>query len=367
MAISFSGISSNLTLTSQVGDIKVSCGIHESVHVEMCNPGGSVVLAERFYAVSGWVTLHGIGELCESALRERGISFGEFELSATADGEQATAVLRLIYCDRFTPYSDNAVFFSENFLTTCNIRRIPRGSDTTLALFAKSGETLKWRLAVPLRDPSTGALRVATWQYPTPSRIVADGVYFINVLWTHVLSAVRALFPTEQPEVGQFTVFCGQRSVTFFIDASLRASDTFHFRNCFNIREAVTLPTLSTAKTVVEQSLAVVNGQTRHYNRHATQAFEVECGPLLMQEALWLEQLVTSHEVVRIEPYALEGDDDERTAVPVLITDFTCEMHDGDDKLNTLKFTWRYADNRPLVRLSAPTNYFTEQYTPTFS
>lgn len=114
--------------------------------------------------------------------------------------------------------------------------------------------------------------------------------------------------------------------------------------------------------------MAVVNGQARHYDRHASQTFEAETGPLLSQEARWLEQLVTSHEVVRLEPSSLSGAaDDTAIPVPVLITDFTCEMQVGDDKPNTLKFTWRYADNRPSVLLSASTNVFTEHYNPTFA
>jgi hypothetical protein len=47
---------------------------------------------------------------------------------------------------------------------------------------------------------------------------------------------------------------------------------------------------------------------------------------------------------------------------PILITDCTCEIQDGDVKLNTVKLTWRHTDNRPIVRLSASPGIFTSLY-----
>ena len=51
----------------------------------------------------------------------------------------------------------------------------------------------------------------------------------------------------------------------------------------------------------------------------------------------------------------------------VLITDSTCEVQNGDDKLNSVKFTWRFAENRPYVRLSASPGIFTSPYNILFS
>ena len=55
----------------------------------------------------------------------------------------------------------------------------------------------------------------------------------------------------------------------------------------------------------------------------------------------------------------------------ILITDFTCEIHDRDGELITVKFTYQYSDRRPLL----PTDYlsvdheriFTNPYNPTFN
>lgn len=60
-----------------------------------------------------------------------------------------------------------------------------------------------------------------------------------------------------------------------------------------------------------------------------------------------------------------------------LIIDYICEIQDGDEsstkslgsaeKLNRVKFTWRYTDNRPIVRLSASSGIFTSPYNPVYS
>ena len=52
---------------------------------------------------------------------------------------------------------------------------------------------------------------------------------------------------------------------------------------------------------------------------------------------------------------------------PILITDCTCEVQNEDEKLNTVKFTWRHTDNRPIVRLSASPGIFTSPYNIVYS
>lgn len=51
----------------------------------------------------------------------------------------------------------------------------------------------------------------------------------------------------------------------------------------------------------------------------------------------------------------------------VLITDSTCEVQRGDDKLNSVKFTWRFAENRPKVAVPESPGIFNDKYNPTFS
>ena len=52
-----------------------------------------------------------------------------------------------------------------------------------------------------------------------------------------------------------------------------------------------------------------------------------------------------------------------------MITDFTCEIHDRDGELNSVKFTYKYADSRTYLQtyyLSVDHDrIFTSPYNPT--
>lgn len=114
----------------------------------------------------------------------------------------------------------------------------------------------------------------------------------------------------------------------------------------------------------------------RIYNQSTAKTYEVETGPLTSDKAEWIDQLFSSHNVFRIEPEPTNSYDPFVLA-PILITDPTCEIQNGDEsstkslgyaeKLNKVKFTWRYEDNRPIVRLSASPGIFTEHFNPVYS
>ena len=194
------------------------------------------------------------------------------------------------------------------------------------------------------------------------------GVVQINVPLSSVI-ADAAGFATVRPDnitLLSFTVRCGQRSVTCFVDNSLTDLESFYFRNCFNVWDSATLPVETTAKTDIERSLAIINGQSRFYNQSTTKTYEVEAGPLTSDEAGWIDQLFSSHDVFRIEPDPTNSYD-PLVLAPILITNATCEIQDGDEKLNKVKFTWRYTDNRPIVRLSASRGIFTSPYNIVYS
>jgi hypothetical protein len=110
----------------------------------------------------------------------------------------------------------------------------------------------------------------------------------------------------------------------------------------------------TTTKTTTEQSLAVLYSRSSFYDRTVEQAFESQVNNLTSSEVQLLSWFAASpHTVI------LSGDkNDMDTAVDILITDYTCEMNDSDDELNDFKFTWRYADNRPVMNLSESVGIF---------
>ena len=60
-------------------------------------------------------------------------------------------------------------------------------------------------------------------------------------------------------------------------------------------------------------------------------------------------------------------DSDPVLFAPVLITDSDFEVSDTDEKPNTVKLTWRYADNRAMVATQCYPGIFRSPYTLPYS
>lgn len=357
-------------LSSQIGDIPIYVD-GTFVDVRLTGMGNSPILSERYYAYGGNVTLYDVGSLIENEMRTSGNAYGEFTLALyRGNTVEDSCTMHVLYCDRFTVCTDTDTFLAENFLTTLQHRRVAPGDTSSLFFFAKSGENITPNVAVRFRLYGT----VVTAPFYTS--IVADnsnadnGVRQINISQQQLIRLYKAAFtPTADSliEVLSMTVSVGQRSVTLYVDRSLdMMRDAFMFRNCFNVWDAAILPRTTKAKTDVERSTAVVNTRSQFYNQRTTQTFEVETGPITSDEAEWIDQFFTSYSVMRVEANAC-SEDDPFLLVPILISECTCEVSDTDEKPNTVKFTWRYEDNRPIVRLSASPGIFTQEYQLPFS
>lgn len=359
-----------IVISSAIGDIGIDVD-GDFVDVSLTASGGIVILSERYYAHGGSITLFDIASLIESYMQGSGETVADFTLRAFTDtvgnkGDSCT--LHILYCDRFTANTDVDVFLKENFLTTLSARRVASGATVSLYFYAAAGESIAYTLAHTFRVRDSGAVYRHTFTADSGKTASSAGVVQLNISAASIV-ADAAAFATRRPgdiELVAFTVRCGQRSIDFFIDGSLNERNSFYFRNCFNVWDWATLPMVTTAKTDVDRSLAIVNGSSQFYNQKTEKTYQVEAGPLTSDEAEWIDQLFSSYTVFRIEqdftnPY------DPLVPVFVLITDCTSEMQDGDEKLNKVKFTWRYADNRPIVRLSASPGIFTEPYNLVFS
>lgn len=80
-----------------------------------------------------------------------------------------------------------------------------------------------------------------------------------------------------------------------------------------------------------------------------------------------MEQLLTSDDV-RL-PYGenAQEESDFYAMASILITDFTSEISDGDEKLNSVKFTWRYKRNLPQVSMPTTPGIFNDKFNPIYS
>ena len=359
-----------MLLSSAIGDVGIDVdGTY--VDVTLTAFGNVVLLSERYYAHAGRVKLYDLGTLIEDNMRISNSATADFTLRAfsdTVDNKADSWVIHVLYCDRFTANADVSIFLKENFLTTLSVRRVTPNSTISLFFYAEKGESIAYTVAHTFRKYGSEAIYKHEYYMDSGKTATSSGVVQINIAQSAIVAdaAGFALVRPSEIELVMFCVRVGQRSITFFVDPSLDERETFYFRNCFNVWDWAALPQVTTSKTDVDRSLAVINGTSRFYNQTTEKTYEVQAQPLTSDEAEWIDQLFSSHDVFRIEPDPTNSYD-PLVLAPILITDATCEIQDGDEKLNKVKFTWRYTDNRPIVRLSASPGIFTSPYNIVYS
>ena len=341
------------------------------IDVTLTGMGGIVVLSERYYSYGGRVTLYDLGSLIEADMQKSGSTVSKYTLKVFTDSPSNNAdscELNVLYCDRFTVCQGLDTFLAENFLTTLSMRRVPPGSTASLFFYALQGEDVSYTVVCDFRKEGSDALYHHSFTLDSGKKASATGVVQLNFSLATLVASAAGFALARPSEIVplSFTLSLGQRSVTFFVDPKLNDLDCFMFRNCFNVWDVAHVGGVTTAKTDVDRSTAVLNGFSRFYNQSTEKKYEVESDHLTSDEADWIDQLFTSHEVLRIVQDATSADEPLQFA-PAMISQSTCEIQNGDEKLNKVKFTWRYTNNRPIVSLSASKGIFSTQYNIVYS
>ena len=139
---------------------------------------------------------------------------------------------------------------------------------------------------------------------------------------------------------------------------------TFGFRNIFNAYEYIDVTGIVTRKTNVSRESAICGGRVRQYNQTVERTFEVQTGPLTENQVRELEQLISSREI----HLCCAGRDYD-----VIITDHTLESDNDDSALTSIKFTFRFATERPVLTsddidtlMPARHRIFTQEFTIQF-
>ena len=130
---------------------------------------------------------------------------------------------------------------------------------------------------------------------------------------------------------------------------------TISFYDGFYNLAIAELYAVTTRKLEVERNEATCQHTTRFYDQQEELTFEVETSFLPYDEAVWLEQMLSSRSVgVRI------GNTNQTRTI--LITDSTSEISDSDKEKNKLKFTYKLAKPEQYKLFDTNGQYFTEEY-----
>lgn len=366
-----------MMLSCHIGTISILTD-KEYIDVDISTTETGKLLSERYYATDGRVLLYDLRSLVEQAMRPYGIVVMSvwFEVYVDIPDDHSDDYdrggFKCIYCDRDIDIYDFEPLLRSHFLTAAASRRVAPESFVFLPFFAYYGELVNYEVFVDYVlkgtwDEERGTRTAGHCSFKGPLQQTSATS---NEVWTHTIFCAEVKRHAEdmvggEVELTAFTVRVGDRAASFFIDKSLAGTRPFYFRNCFNVSDNLFVPAVTTAKTKVDRSLAVLGSVSQFYDATCEQTYEVKSAGLTADECSLAEQLFCSDDVRT--PYESAPDDGDFDALrSVLITDSTSEIADDPEKPNTVKFTWRYAENRIAQRNPLGLGIFTEPYDYTF-
>jgi len=361
--------------SSQIPDIVITTS--DDNEVEVClDCRDHTIFSALHFPYGRSVKIHDLRSVIEYYLRDRNTSLDEFQLRSITNGtQQILATFQVLYLEQhFT--GDIGEFLRNNFLTTMAAKLTSPQATEFLYFFieANAQEYITYQVVASVYggEPRIYQMRENCGLYNH------DRIKSVELTCEMLIGIVESPAdgrPREAITLHAYSVHAGQRAFTFYVQDH-EPPLSLYFRNAFNVYERCDLQAVTTHKPKSDRSIAVTNRISTFYNQQNEKEYEVETSGLTVEQAKWIEQLFYSHDVrmaTKREDYSEEtyGSYNPTYMPQILITDFNCEIHDRDGELNSVKFTYQYADRRTYLQ----TDYlsvdhdriFTSPYNPTYN
>ena len=365
--IRFGYYTPSVVLSSDLQDVNIFTD-HSFVDFRLsCGP--STVVESRYYAYNGTIIISDICSLIEDYLAgQTENTLSEFTISATAGDESAELSFTVLYCDRTLGLFAPEDWLRQNFLTLSQSRRIAPDDFIQLSWYTTEREGISFRVyATFINDKG---VRDTYYYAHSGNGLIAhfNGIMTECVWLRQVREKIKTALKLESLTLLSVSIRCGDRSASFYIDHALAGVVPFYYLNCFGVPEHISLPRTTTEKIKTDRSIATVGKSSQFYDITTSKEYEVVTGALSSDECLQVEQMLTSPSVgVPFGPDEVMYETDFDALHIILISDFTSEISDGNDKLNSVKFTWRFADNKPKVAARNSPGIFNDKFNPVFS
>lgn len=320
--------------TSSVSRIRAKTGKdHITVSLSCVNDISGEIdsfYSTTLYAFNSIVELSDVGSLVEDYFR----SCNKFAGIITVTFDNISEDIHFLYCE----YTFANEFHPEkSFFIASHAQRIRPDSRITIAA-ANHGSEVPFTIKAVGRRISDGA--IDSVEFPLKSKFSEDGVTTI-----YTAQVIRIALDEITPEGARlsdimlFSIeYCGIQKMCYIVPAP--AYLTFSFRNIFNVSEEIDIAGSLTTKTEVSAQSAFASGFLRQYDRAVTRSFIMITEPVPSDEIPLFEQFITSHSI----KMWIDGEDFD-----IIITEHTCEHSSDDDSLTTFRFTWQFADRRPVI------------------
>ncbi|MDE6272901.1 MAG: hypothetical protein K2M31_07835 [Muribaculaceae bacterium] len=359
--IVFSSELNELIFTFQINDSDYLN--HADIYV--ISDHGPVIFSSRLFFKGNSASIYNFRSLVEENLFSLGESYDRLEIEVSVnDAQQQSTFVDVIYCNEFALIKDREYFLRSNFLSYAVNSRIPRaGFSYFLELYAVKDEPIEYKISAIYRDEYQKQVNIDF--YSTKNVAPSDGLYSIEVGYEIVNNLIAERLAGHQFELLAFSVFAGERCASFFIDVDLKQKDAYMFKNKFNISEIVFIPAQIKCKSDLELSSAIVAGKKMQYDLKPSRTFEVESGPLTVEEAERAELFLMSakkYKAIVYDDYSVEWTE-------ILVSDIKCDIDLKPDEPPAISFSWLPTDSRPLAVFSDSVNtrIFAKQFNPIFN
>lgn len=342
-------------LTSALYSVKAKTD-KTKVLVELIrDPDGDMdnFFSTTLYPHNGVVEFSDIGSLIEERFRLKHKIWNMMEIRI--DGVSAEFVA--LYCE----YSLAPEFeYDKCFFSTAGESVVHKHSAVSLAHWDNGSN--EYRVQVVGIDSAGKTASVERNFSRNPS---ADHVSFaVYDIIRFALNQTAEKNDSDIVKVSYFAISHGSKQKIFYL-ADHPFFLTFCFKNIFNVSEYLDVVGVVNRKTAYDREMAVCSGKMKQYNQTVERTYEVQTGPLTDEQARELEQLIGSRSV-QLCSSAFDYD--------VIITDHTIDISNDDESLSSVKFTFRFAGERPQLvsedmgaLMPARTNVFSPEFTAEFS
>lgn len=335
---------SGLMWTGNIPDLKVSVADHVRLAVVVDD---ETVLMVMLYAYDGYANLVELTDIVEQHMLDTEAFQSTVKIYEVDDDDDTQ---RTLLCQFDAIYSlvalsnSCAEFCRQNFLSLAKIKRLEDGFNETLCYYDPDNASSTLKMQVSYLDDDN--MRVA--MVDDASSLVNDGVISFS------LADVMSLASVDN--VSMVTLTLGARQMLYFT-SPIASTLAFSFRNNFNAIETLLINCIVQRNQEGERTLSKVQRKSVLSAIYHEVEFECETAPLARDEAILVEQMCESNNVMILP-----------SGERVLIAKRTSEIGNERGTMPIVKFTYKYLDARQhdTVLHRADRGIFTSQFDQTY-
>lgn len=317
---------------------------------------GEPILEVTLFAYNNIIRFYDLRSVVEDAIFTYGEDYtGVFQISIQADNYIVLSPEFTVIYSAFK-IQNYADFLNTHFLTTRQSFRIHRQKRQLLYWYKADNVNTDSHYIDCVVDSysNEGEKKVLTIDQGSNQY---SGMISTIVNPSDIQALLDSTFSSDSGRLLSFTVHRGSRSITFFVTDET-PDFTLGFLDGFGCYVYADFHAITRRQLKADRSEASCLNHSVFYDDRSHFEYEVETSFLSSDEALWLEQLLSSRYVVFLHSYSRTDE--------ILITSVETEISDSHEAKNKIKFTYKLSDRIPTFTPQSASQCFTPQFIDVF-